>query len=99
MANHSRSNVETIALSDLQDSTSENVDATREPKDELDGNRFALAQAMSSEELLSEGKKIRWKADKRLLAMAWIMFVFNYFDRVSETSRCGGNRRLMSTTM
>jgi hypothetical protein len=39
---------------------------------------------MSPEELAALSKKVKWKADKRLIGMAWIMYVLNYFDRVSR---------------
>jgi hypothetical protein len=50
-------------------------------------NRLALAQEMSPAELSAASKSLRRKLDLRLISMAWLMFVFNYFDRVRGSSR------------
>lgn len=47
------------------------------------GERLTLAQRMGKEDFLAIEKKIRWKLDVRLLCMAWVMYFFNYLDRVN----------------
>ena len=49
-------------------------------------NRLRPAQELSPEEYDSAAAKIRRKMDLSLLPMTWFMFVFNYFDRVSDVS-------------
>lgn len=49
-------------------------------------NHLALAQRMSREEFRFFEEKLRRKVDLRLMLMAWIMYVLNYFDRVSSPS-------------
>lgn len=44
--------------------------------------RLVSAQQMSKADLRLAGKRVRRKVDIRLLGMAWLMLMFNYFDRV-----------------
>ncbi len=50
-------------------------------------NRLALAQEISPAEFSAASKSLRRKLDLRLMLMAWTMFVFNFFDRVSGPIR------------
>ncbi|EHY55003.1 MFS-type transporter efuF [Exophiala dermatitidis] len=43
--------------------------------------RLVSAQQMSKADLRLAGKRVRRKVDIRLLGMAWLMLMFNYFDR------------------
>jgi len=45
---------------------------------EAESNRLAIAQSLSPEELAVLSKKVKWEADKRLIGMAWTMYVLNY---------------------
>lgn len=56
--------------------------------DDPSSNRLALAQQMSPEELEDVEKKLKRKLDLRLLACVWLIFVFNYLDRVCFCSHC-----------
>lgn len=53
-----------------------------DPKDEVQENRLAPAQALSEEEFLEAEKSLKRKLDMRLLAAVWLIFVMNYLDRV-----------------
>lgn len=39
-------------------------------------------EGLSEEEIVSIAKSLKGKLDVRLMAMAWVMFAFNHFDRV-----------------
>jgi len=70
-------------LSELGDSSAEDVGSPTRQNNHDEPDRLQPAQAMSKEEFLSTCKKVKWKADLRLIFMAWLMYIFNYFDRVS----------------
>lgn len=72
----------TVNLSELGVSNFEDGATTRQ-NTQTEPNRLHPAQTMSKEEFHASVKKIRWKADLRLIGMAWLMFIFNHFDRVS----------------
>lgn len=56
-----------------------------DPKDGIEDNRLAPAQAMSGEEFAAAEKSLKRKLDMRLLAAVWLIFVMNYLDRVSNS--------------
>ncbi|KAK4947466.1 hypothetical protein LTR10_013834 [Elasticomyces elasticus] len=86
MATQRHPKTTTVSLSVLGNSSGEDVGSPiqQSTQDELD--RVQSAQTMSKEEFLSTCKRVKWKADLRLIFMAWLMYIFNYFDRVSPVS-------------
>jgi hypothetical protein len=76
--------ITTTSVAESRSSSHDEGSSSEGRNKEAEPNRVALAQSMSPEELAALSKKVKWKADKRLIGMAWIMYVLNYFDRVSR---------------
>ncbi|KAK5194178.1 hypothetical protein LTR20_006130 [Exophiala xenobiotica] len=73
--------ITTTSVAESRSSSHDEGSSSEGRNKEAEPNRVALAQSMSPEELAALSKKVKWKADKRLIGMAWIMYVLNYFDR------------------
>ncbi len=74
----------TTSVTESRSSSRDEGSSSEGRNKETEPNRLAIAQSLSPEELVVLSKKVKWKADKRLIGMAWIMYVLNYFDRVSR---------------
>ncbi|KAI1614713.1 retrograde regulation protein 2 [Exophiala viscosa] len=70
-----------VSLSEPGDSSGKDVGTSTQQNSHDEPNRLQPAQTMSIEEFLSACKKVKWKTDLRLIFMAWLMYIFNYFDR------------------
>ena len=86
MATQGHPKATTVSMSKLANSSGEDVGTPTQQNNQDEPSRLQPAQAMSKEEFLSICKKVKWKADLRLIFMAWLMCIFNYFDRVSFPS-------------